>query len=191
MIPKLADNSILADSDWSLKAETTITLTNATVGYNTLFTVTGTVLARVLAVCETSVTTDASGTVEVGIAGNTAKIIAQVAAGNIVVGEIWHDNSPDSGIEASSVLAENIIANGQDIILTVGTGALTAGKLKFICFWYPLSTDGKVEGIKGEVFAAQIVSVSPSISPSASSSLSPSVSPSLSPSSSISPSVSS
>lgn len=187
--PKLPDNSLLADTDWGLRAETSITLTDATLGTNTLFTVTGTVLVRLLAVCETTLT-GAGATIEVGITGNTAKLIAQSTGTDLVANEIWHDASPDSGIELSSVLVENILANGQDIILTIGTAGLDTGKIKFMCFWYPLSSDGNVEGIKGGTYAAQIVSVSPSISPSISPSVSPSISPSTSPSVSLSPSLS-
>jgi len=143
----------LADTDWGFKAEKIMTLTGGTTNdpgdYNgtgnpaTLFTVTGTVLLRLLAICETALV-GASATIEVGITGDTAKLIVQSTAANIIAGEIWHDISPDSKIEASSVLTENIIANGSDIIQTVGTANITAGKIKYIALWYPLSKDSNV-----------------------------------------------
>jgi hypothetical protein len=109
----------------------------------TIFTVTGSVLVKILAVCETDLA-GASATLEVGIAGNTAKLIAQSTATDIDAGEIWHDATPDSKIEASSVLVENIIANGSDIIGTVATANITAGVIRFVAIWYPLSEGSSV-----------------------------------------------
>jgi len=155
-----ANRNPIGDTDWGLRAETAITLASATLGTNTIFTVTGTVLIRIIAICETTLT-GASATLELGISGNTAKLIAQTTGTDIDAGEIWHDATPDSGIELSSVAVENILTNGSDVILTIGTAAVTAGKIRFIACWYPLSADGKVEGIKGGVYAAQVSSLSP------------------------------
>lgn len=151
--PASAQGEALADTDWGLKAEKTITFDGGTANDPgdfdgtgnpaTLFTVTGTVLMRLLAVCETDLA-GANATIEVGITGDTAKIIAQTTATDIAAGEIWHDATPDSKIELSSVLSENIIANGSDVIQTVGTANITAGKIKYIAIWYPLSKDGLV-----------------------------------------------
>ena len=143
----------IIDSDWGVKAEKLMTFDGATENdpgdYNgtgnpaTLFTVTGTVLLRLLAVCQTAVV-GASATLEVGHAGSTAKLIAQTTAANIIANEIWHDNSPDSSVELSSVLVENILANGLDIIQTVGTANITSGVIRYTALWYPLSINAKV-----------------------------------------------
>lgn len=109
----------------------------------TIFTVTGTVLARVFGVCETSLTGD-TATLEVGVTGGTATLIAQSTATDIDAGEIWHDNAPDAKVEAFTVASEKIIANGADIIGTVATANITAGVIRFFCLWYPLSSDGNV-----------------------------------------------
>ena len=108
-----------------------------------IFTVTGNVIVKVIGICTTNLA-GSSATLEVGITGGTAKIIAQTTATDIDAGEIWHDASPDSGVEASSVLAEKIIANGKDIVGTVGTANITAGVIKFICLWKPIDADGNV-----------------------------------------------
>lgn len=146
-------NPIEAGSYWANSVEKKITFAGGTenaIGDHdgtgdpfTIFTVTGTVLVKLLAVCETNLTGD-SATLEVGIAGNTAGLIAQTTATNIDAGEIWHDNSPDAGIELSSVLAERIVANGADIIGTVATANITAGVIRFVAFWYPLSEGASV-----------------------------------------------
>jgi len=113
------------------------------VGTVSLFTVTGSVIAKVYAICSTNVA-GAGATLEVGVTGSTAAIIAQTTGTDIDANEIWHDATPDAGIEASSVATENVIANGLDIFMTVGTANATGGVLKFICLWKPLSKNGDI-----------------------------------------------
>lgn len=107
-----------------------------------IFTVTGTVKARVFAVCTTTLTIVATATLEVGTALTTAGVIAQTAGDAIDINEIWHDASPDASVEALSVVAEKVI--NQDIIGTTATANITAGVIKFICIWVPVSADGNV-----------------------------------------------
>jgi len=108
-----------------------------------IFTVTGDVEVKVVAIGKTNLV-GSSATLEVGISGNTAALIAQSSAEAIDAGEIWHDATPDSGIELSSVVTQNIIANGADIIGTVGTANITSGAIRFLCLWRPLSRTGVV-----------------------------------------------
>ncbi len=109
-----------------------------------LFTVTGNVIVRLVAVCKTTLETSDAITVEVGVTGDTAVLIAQIVdATGLAANEIWHDATPDATIEALTVLKEVIVSNGQDIILTT-TGTVTVGSIEFYCFWTPLSTDGNV-----------------------------------------------
>jgi hypothetical protein len=107
-----------------------------------IFTVTGTVVVKVFALCETTLTIDATATKEVGTAISTAGIIAQTAGDAADVNEIWHDAAPDSSVEAASVVAENIV--NQDIISTTATANIKTGVLRFICLWKPVSKDGNV-----------------------------------------------
>lgn len=108
----------------------------------TLFSVTGTVELVIIAVCETTLT-GANATIELGSAINTAALIAQATGTDLDINQIWHDATPDASIELSSVAKRNIV--NQDVILTVGTANATAGKIRFMCFWNPMSADGKVE----------------------------------------------
>ena len=109
-----------------------------------VFTVTGDVVLAVIGVVKTTLTTSDAITAEVGVSGDTAKLIAQVAdATGLAENEIWHDASPDATIEASSVWNEFLVSNGQDVILTT-TGTVTAGDITFYCKWFPLSADGDV-----------------------------------------------
>lgn len=109
----------------------------------TLFTVTGDVVVKVFGICKTTLE-GALATVEVGLSGNTAVLIAQTTGTDIDVNEIWHDATPDATIELETVADEYIVSNGQDIIQTVGTANVTAGKIEYYCLWRPLSADGNV-----------------------------------------------
>jgi len=108
---------------------------------HTLFTVTGTVEMSIIAVCTTSLV-GATATVEVGTALLTAGLIAQTTATDIDVNEIWHDATPDTSIELTSVILRKLVSD--DIILTAATANVTAGVIKFILKWSPISLDGNV-----------------------------------------------
>jgi len=107
----------------------------------TLFSVTGLVEVSIFAVCSTNLA-GSSATVEIGTAGSTAGLIAQTTATDIDAGEIWHDNSPDNDIEATSVIGRNLVYD--DIILTATTANVTAGVIKFVIRWSPITSDGNV-----------------------------------------------
>jgi len=153
-IPRDRNRVPMFDSDWAVIGKKSITFAGGTadaIGDHDgtgdpfdIFTVTGNVIARVWGVCTTDLV-GASATLEVGITGDTAAVIAQTTGTDIDTGDLWYDASPDAGIEASSVLTENVIVNGADIIGTVGTANITAGVIDFYCAWYPLSSDGQVE----------------------------------------------
>lgn len=108
----------------------------------TLFTVTGTVLLRVLAKCTVNLASAGGGTLEVGTALSTAGLIAQTTATAIDANEIWHDATPDSSIEATSVLAQKIVS--QNVIQTVATADITSGAITYTALWYPLSQGASV-----------------------------------------------
>jgi len=110
------------------------------VGTVALFTIAGTVLLRLVCVCtETLVEGVGGGTIEVGIAGATANIIAQTVSANIAAGEIWHDATPDAEIENLTVMAERVVADGNDVFATVAGQDVTDGTLVFRAFWTPVT----------------------------------------------------
>ncbi len=114
------------------------------VGTVALFTVTGNVAFRILAYCTEDLVSGGGGTCEVGVAGNTPGLIAQTTATAIDNGEIWYNNTPVAGVTAVTNIAQYVIANGADIILTVGTGDVTDGTITFDLYFTPLSSTGTV-----------------------------------------------
>lgn len=112
----------------------------------TIFTVTGTCAVRVFGICTTLLASAGGGTVEVGVTGNTNGIIAQTTATDIDANEVWRSATPDVGIVAYTAanVPTFIVANGLDIIGTVGTADITAGVIDFYCIFIPISDDSNV-----------------------------------------------
>jgi len=108
-----------------------------------LFAVTGDVLVGIFGVCTTSLT-GTSGTVEVGVSGNTAALIPKTTATEIDANDIWLDTSPSVGVDVTDSLSFYIVVNGLDIIETVATTDIATGQIYYICLWRPLSPDGNV-----------------------------------------------
>ena len=115
-------------------------------GAFTIYTVTGDVLMQVFGLCQVLLDSGGAATVELGIAGNTAALIAQTLATDVDAYETWQDNAPETnpGDVSTAFGSYFVVANGADVIFTVGTADLTAGDLDFHAFWRPLSTDGAV-----------------------------------------------
>jgi len=112
----------------------------------TLFTVTGDVLVRIFGVCTTDLV--GAGTLEVGVTGNTAALIAQIAnATTLDINELYYGATHVLGVATlASVLGPYVIVNGLDIIETCGTADITAGQIYYICLWRPLTPGSTVVG---------------------------------------------
>ncbi len=107
-----------------------------------VFVVTGTVRVRMVAVCTVDLV--GSTTLELGVTGSTAALIAQIAdASGIGVNEIWFGADAPAPTLVITSAPEIIVCNGNDIILTNGTN-ITAGEITFFCAWHPISADGNV-----------------------------------------------
>jgi len=108
---------------------------------HTLFTVTGNVLVSVFGVCDTSLV--GAGTFEVGVTGNTAGLIAQIAnATTLDDGDVYVD--ADTAVGVGSIPVAKVLNDGNDIILTIGTADISAGVVDFYCLWRPLSENSSV-----------------------------------------------
>jgi hypothetical protein len=112
------------------------------VGTVALFTVTGRVMMKIFAFCTADITTDGAATVSVGTALSTAGLIASTTATAIDANEIWHDATPDSSIELSSVSTEKIVS--QSIINTIATANMTGGTIVYVVHWRPVTQGASV-----------------------------------------------
>ena len=107
---------------------------------HTLFTVTGDVIVRIWGVVTTTLV--GAGTIEVGVTGNTAGLIAQVADATTLAASDFYYAATSTKVGAtllSDILGPYIILNGLDILEKVGTADITAGNIYYVCLWRPLS----------------------------------------------------
>jgi len=141
----LADrlNSNLMDNKLS-KSVTFVATTTGKLATGTfkIADVTGVVAVQVFGICGTNLVSAGGGTLEVGTALSTAALIAQTTGTDLDANEIWHDASPDSSIELTSVLTHKIVT--QDINYKIGTADISAGEITFYILWSPISDDGNV-----------------------------------------------
>lgn len=117
----------------------------------TLFTVTGTVLARVFGVVGATAftSTNDDGTLAIGIVAATGLFIPATtvnnAGGTLAIGNIWQDATPTlkGEVLAATPLAWATVVN-TPIILTIATNSMTAGAITLYCQWVPLSAGATV-----------------------------------------------
>src|SRR3990167_10057226 len=126
-----SNEAFALESTWTF-----VTLTTGATGAHTVFTVTGNCLVQMGAVCDTSL--EGAATLEMGVASNTAGLLAQIAdATTFDDGQVWGtDGAPAVGVEALGT--QKLLNDGTDIIMTIGSTAITAGALDFYCLWRPL-----------------------------------------------------
>jgi hypothetical protein len=108
----------------------------------TLFNVDGDVLAYIVAVCKTDLA-GGSATLEVGVTGATAALIAQTTATDIDINEGWFAATPTLAV--ANTAQYHVIGGGLNVIQTVATANITAGAITYYCFWKPLSDGAKVQ----------------------------------------------
>jgi hypothetical protein len=111
----------------------------------TLFTVTGNVVIKAIwGVCNVTLT-GASSTVEVGVTGNTAALLAQETGTDIDAGGIYTGATQTVGAAAVPGSGALIaITGGLDIIETVGTADVTAGQIDYYVVWAPCEPNASV-----------------------------------------------
>lgn len=111
----------------------------------TLFTVVGDVVVRVFGVCTKTVV--GTGTIEVGVTGNTAILLPQVAdASTIAANDVWIDATVGEvgAAHLADVPEATVIVNGLDIIETIASANLTDGEIYYVCLWRALTPGSSV-----------------------------------------------
>ena len=134
----LSNEAFKLESTWTFVAATT-----GAIASHTLFTVTGNVLVSIFGVVDTTLDSAGAPTIEVGVTGNTAVLIAQGTAKNYADGDIYVD-ATDTRVGAGAVPAMQVINDGFDVLLKITTATLTTGVIDFYCLWRPLSSDADI-----------------------------------------------
>ena len=113
----------------------------------TLWTVTGTILARVYGVVGATAftSTAGTGTLAIGVAGATGAFIAATTANvttNFVANAAWIDTTPAVTAELMASAAW-VLCTG-NIILTIATNNMTAGAVVLNLDWIPVTAGATV-----------------------------------------------
>lgn len=117
--------------------------TTWTVAAHRLFTVTGTAKVKIYGVVTTTLV--GAATLEVGVAGATAGLIAQVAnATTLAAGDIL-TNASTATLVPCGIPSDFAIVKDIDIDLKVASTTVTAGRITFYCEYIPISAGATVE----------------------------------------------
>ena len=113
------------------------------IGTIDLFDVTGPVFLLIVGWCTEDLV--GAATIEVGIVGATAALLAQVANATTVDADMaWFADAVPSDMEVVTGYGGAFFGGDQTIILTIGGAEITDGELSFSCFWTPLAATGNV-----------------------------------------------
>lgn len=89
-----------------------------------------------------------SATIEMGVPGNTAALVAQTTAENLDAGEFWQDATPEVGVSPAACVNQNVGAatrNGTIAInITVATANVTAGAMDIDIEYISMSDAGYI-----------------------------------------------
>lgn len=132
-----SNEAFLLKSEWTF-----VNTTTGAQGSHTLFTVTGDVLLSVFGVCTTNMA-GSGADFEVGVTGNTAGLIAQIAnVEDLDLGDVYIDATPEVGVAA--VPSSQILNDGLDVLLKITNATITGGVVTWYCLWRPLSDDANI-----------------------------------------------
>lgn len=113
---------------------------NGAVGTVTLGTVTSGIFVQKVAILGITTLAGASATFEVGVAGQTATLVAQFTATDLTAGLVTGSDGPDT---LAACIVDKAIGPGT-IIGTVATAAITAGKIQFVVVYEKLGDTGSI-----------------------------------------------
>jgi hypothetical protein len=115
------------------------------VGVVPLFTVTGGVAFRIVAICTESLVCGAGATLSIGTPGTVAGVIAVTGATDIDAGDIWFAAAPATVLDTlANAMKEYVIGDGADIQGNVLVDAISDGTIEFAVWWTPITANGAV-----------------------------------------------
>jgi hypothetical protein len=117
-------------------------------GSHDIFTITGDVRMKLLAICETSLAGGGAGAqVTLGFNGATTNLIGQTTATGIDAGEIWTSSTIASNLAVNTVAAavfDRIVSGYTSVKINIVSASTSTGKIHFYCWWEPLSAGSAV-----------------------------------------------
>lgn len=121
-----------------------VTFLNTVADVN-LFTVTGDVIMRIIAVCKTDLTSAGACNASVGITGETAAFIALTDVTTIDADEVWAAAAPATKLTVMTGTPQaGMVVTTSNTVKLTRTAQIDAGRIVFYAIWTPLSTNGNV-----------------------------------------------
>ncbi len=118
------------------------TLSTATVPVTeNLFDVTGEIESYVFGFVDTAPTAAGALTLELGVTGNTAALIAITAIGELDINEFWTTTTSAVGIQA---VPSKFLISAANIVHVIRDSDATAGAITYYCVYRAISSDGAV-----------------------------------------------
>jgi len=121
------------------------TATTGAIASKELFAVTGTVIATVIPVCETTDLTGAGATIEYGVAGDTDLFLGAITATTWDAGKIGINTTPLAYLVESDTQPKWAYLTDVDIGYEVKVATIDTGRVRWYCYWLPISTGALVE----------------------------------------------
>jgi len=107
-----------------------------------LFVVTGTVLAAILGICTTDLTSGGGATISLGSSEDLDFLAAALGFDSLDDGFVWVTGVADSEVDLGTMVWA--IVDDVDLGYNIDTADITGGVMDFYCFWVPISDNGDV-----------------------------------------------
>lgn len=150
-----ADGSVLERLEYIAGTFTTYTKADVTAATAwttgnspvTVFTVTGTVMLRLMPYVTVAFTsTSSTGTLALGTSDNASSITAATTANgtNFAAGDVWTTTTTTKGNVLANTGNWLLVRGTETVTVTIGTNSMTAGGMVIICQWIPLTSGASV-----------------------------------------------
>ncbi len=117
-------------------------------GSHDIFTITGDVRVKLLAICETNLAGGGVGAqLTLGLNGATTYFIGQTTCTGIDAGEIWTSSTLANNLKVNTIalaVFDRIVSGYTSIKIDIVSASTSTGKIHFYCWWEPLSADSAV-----------------------------------------------
>ena len=120
--------------------------TTWTAAAHRLFTITGLVKVRIFGLVDEALTEgNGNETIEVGVAGATAALIAQLADPNtLVANDVWTNGAASTALPVGFPTDWAVVGDLDIDLVVAGTTGITNGQITFYVEWVPISAGATV-----------------------------------------------
>jgi len=116
-----------------------------------IFTITGDVRMKLLAICETDLAGGGAGAqLTLGFNGALTNLIGQTTCTGIDAGEQWTSSTLANNLKINAVTTavfDRIVSGYTSVKINILSASTSTGKIHFYCWWEPLTADAAVAAV--------------------------------------------